>query len=625
MPITLQNPGYRTCLHNCHVVDPKKSRLWDQLIHLHIYHTSSGGPASHQKTHSCGSDGVPLCPETYRETTNQDYQKFAGRLTHRAIARDLVIQRFKQCWPNPEEAPMTTKDNIPGEIPVDLSLDPNYPTDVPWYDNYKAHHLSVNPVDAEQENELNYLKNHKFEVRPNVYHKLVGAIPWEDKPQRLTCKFVVGYELSQDYQPAHMTTVNTLEWLDESDYKWLAVQNGRLKYIDLKEHYKVKGKVACVYQGMFNLAFEMREHPESWDISFVPWESFKKAMMTGCDCEEWEELASADLVVGGPDFSFDFMGMSKGYGVKGMDWWTIFTNYSDLANKTSVWPDPSEMFRVGAKVHGQQTYEMAALSLGLSMPLSVVCEDDDDVLKYAEKIEKGLIHGVLKRDYSDCSSIVIGTFKRDRAVKDAKKAIKEAKQNWKELIHLTGPLCWILQPLVSTLLHIGEVRTFIVGGILIANVCTTPRSDGVLDIAYAERIRPLHKFQFDRNREENKFSWFVAEDVSARAYDFADSYEKFVLEMVGKVIMLEELRYKVPSDLRIFVRADVSVYRNADTGKYSFFVNEFTRSTTTSLFLYYLDGSAGDVLITTMVDVLHTVASNKAKHLPPPRHSPLGM
>lgn len=187
--------------------------------------------------------------------------------------------------------------------------------------------------------------------------------------------------------------------------------------------------------------------------------------------------------------------MADGYGVNGKDWPTIFTNFSDLADATSVWPDPSEMFRVGAKLHCQETYQMAAASLNHSVPLTVVCEDDEDVLKYAQKIQNGEIEGVLKREYSDNSSIVIGSFKKDQAVDDAKAAIKDTKKYWKDITDLTGPPSWMLQPLVKPLIHIGEVRSFIIGGKLIYNICTTPRLDGSMDVAYADRIRPLHTFR----------------------------------------------------------------------------------------------------------------------------------
>lgn len=110
---------------------------------------------------------------------------------------------------------------------------------------------------------MNYLKNHKFDVRPGIYHELVGAFPWKDEGGRLTCKFVLGYDLSLDYQPPEFNTINTYEWLEESDYEWLAQQNGRLTYIkehkfppeeendwDKKVEDEHERRIFCVYNGM---------------------------------------------------------------------------------------------------------------------------------------------------------------------------------------------------------------------------------------------------------------------------------------------------------------------------------------------------------------------------------------
>lgn len=51
----------------------------------------------------------------------------------------------------------------------------------------------------------------------------------------------------------------------------------------------------------------MRRRPEAWDISFISWQTFKAAMMNGSESQEWKHLASADLIVSGPDFLIDFM------------------------------------------------------------------------------------------------------------------------------------------------------------------------------------------------------------------------------------------------------------------------------------------------------------------------------
>lgn len=43
------------------------------------------------------------------------------------------------------------------------------------------------------------------------------------------------------------------------------------------------------------------------------WGDFKDAMLHGATSTKWKELASADLVVGGPDFTQDIMSKSVLY------------------------------------------------------------------------------------------------------------------------------------------------------------------------------------------------------------------------------------------------------------------------------------------------------------------------
>lgn len=308
---------------------------------------------------------------------------------------------------------------------------------------------------------------------------------------------------------------------------------------------------------------------------------------------------------------------AKGYDVHGKDWFTLFNNFVSLSHATSVWPDPAEMFRVGSKLQGQQDFQLAAMSLGFSVPFSAACRDGD-VLNYAKRIQEGKIKAVLKREYSDRSLQVIGPFTKQQVLA-AKTALRMAS-HWDAVADVWGRPQWMLQPLVVHLLHIGEVRSFVIGGILTCNIITTPRRDGLLDIYVADRIRPLHTFQVPRpnpNHTVQNHTWFAAEDLPITEYtNWETSYENFVLQTVGQIIILEEHRYKALSDLRIFVRADVSIYKNVDTGEHSFFVNEFTRSSNT--FLFPDTGHKVEPVPSSLAVALHTVASRRAKLFKPP-------
>ena len=85
-------------------------------------------------------------------------------------------------------------------------------------------------------------------------------------------------------------------------------------------------------------------------------------------------------------------------------------------------------------------------------------------------------------------------------------------------------------------------------------------------------------------------SWLIVDGNDAHlidplALDPERSYEKYVLDMLGKMVLAEEAQYGAVSGLRLFGRWDVSVCRHKATGKYQYFVNEVTRSWDTCLSL----------------------------------------
>jgi hypothetical protein len=106
--------------------------------------------------------------------------------------------------------------------------------------------------------------------------------------------------------------------------------------------------------------------------------------------------------------------------------------------------------------------------------------------------------------------------------------------------------------------------------------------------------------------------------------DFEDPHnllEHYALTILGRIIALEERRSERMSGLRIFVRLDVSVFRERDTGRCRFFVNEITRTHGTGLFQEWLDRDQADFLFQELCEVLHLVASQRlflVEPSPPP-------
>lgn len=50
----------------------------------------------------------------------------------------------------------------------------------------------------------------------------------------------------------------------------------------------------------------MKEHSGKWVVSYVSWKTFRKAVLSGKG-KVWDEMMNGDLVMGGMDFTVDFM------------------------------------------------------------------------------------------------------------------------------------------------------------------------------------------------------------------------------------------------------------------------------------------------------------------------------
>ncbi|KAF8956416.1 hypothetical protein BDZ97DRAFT_189765 [Flammula alnicola] len=142
MPAKAQNPGFKTCLHNCHPEKtPAASRKAAIIRNLPIFNTTSRGQHNHNLTHTCG-EGASRCVAQTAEnriTTDREYVKFSGRLVkglqQGSQLSALTIARYKEAWGKlypGTEPPMTTDG-----FPADLAFDDDYTTeDIPWLERF---------------------------------------------------------------------------------------------------------------------------------------------------------------------------------------------------------------------------------------------------------------------------------------------------------------------------------------------------------------------------------------------------------------------------------------------------------------------------------------------------------
>jgi hypothetical protein len=109
-------------------------------------------------------------------------------------------------------------------------------------------------------------------------------------------------------------------------------------------------------------------------------------------------------------------------------------------------------------------------------------------------------------------------------------------------------------------------------------------------------------------------TWLTALEESPLEVDHEASFEKYLLEILGKLVSEDESRIERQSQLRIFCCLDVAVFKDGRTGRFSYTLSEITPCHTTALFW---DGSCRqDIFFQEMAKTLHFLASKrKRSHL----------
>lgn len=300
-----------------------------------------------------------------------------------------------------------------------------------------------------------------------------------------------------------------------------------------------------------------------------------------------------------------------------------------LSTHVTTWPSPREMLFVGQKLETYNLLNKCAVSLGYYQPC-VFAIPDAELESYAKDIAHGKLDAVMKRSYSGWSNHIITP-----DTKDPLGVIQEAlelQQQWKVANPMFDEPLWICQPYLAQLVHIGEYRSYVVNGAIYYTVATTPTGlipgEG-MEMLGGRLPRPLDSYKcvllfscfffycltytfvrFDPNNPGNP-GWLHldgndADAVNPTAPYPEQGYEKYLLEMVGKMVLAEEAQYGAISGLRLFGRWDISVCRHRVTGKYQYFVNEITRSWDTCLFHPHADPEGmGDFLLDHLTKLLH--------------------
>ena len=253
----------------------------------------------------------------------------------------------------------------------------------------------------------------------------------------------------------------------------------------------------------------MSSQEDEWEVSYLPWRDFRAAVLSGKG-DRWNSLMKGDLVMGGMDFSIDFLyfiflslliksllilssSSSINYRTNPPDCVTFLLNMLRFAKTTTVWPHPEELFMAGAKVQGYETLRVASLSMGLSVPMYATANNIIKTQDFLTKLKKNSFNGVLKREFSMRGEHVITPDTKNPA-NVLQKALAAQEKTWGKVKASLGEPMWFMQPFVAHLLTIGEVRVVIVGGRIAYKMTTTPKSGdpGAWNVSDKATIRPIH-------------------------------------------------------------------------------------------------------------------------------------
>ena len=167
-----------------------------------------------------------------------------------------------------------------------------------------------------------------------------------------------------------------------------------------------------------------------------------------------------------------------------------------LCSRTMMWPDPRDLVCTGAKLYLHTIIARSTQALGLSLPTIAVCPNP--TVELVQDIVDGKIDGVLKREYSSDSNHVFSKHLKN-AVKKFKDVISREKECW---CWNGEKICenpkWFIQPYLPSLVYLGELRAFVVNGIIV-NILVTILTDGDmtnLSISQAILLRPLCKIRY---------------------------------------------------------------------------------------------------------------------------------
>lgn len=166
-----------------------------------------------------------------------------------------------------------------------------------------------------------------------------------------------------------------------------------------------------------------------------------------------------------------------------------------LTDKITIWPDPRDLMMAGSKLFLESIIGKVAASMQLLHPQAVVVEPS---VSTVESIATGKSACVLKRDFSSHGKHVF-TKHTPNAVNQFVSRLAREKEVYDECKLFPRPL-WFIQPYNPSIINLGEIRVYLVNGILFNSIVTSPRQNprqNVLNIVEPVLFTPLSQLRYE--------------------------------------------------------------------------------------------------------------------------------
>ncbi|MDX6296002.1 MAG: hypothetical protein QOH50_5261 [Kribbellaceae bacterium] len=309
------------------------------------------------------------------------------------------------------------------------------------------------------------------------------------------------------------------------------------------------------------------------------------------------------------------------YGLSPSDMEKAWSSTVCLTSIMTIWPDPRDLLMAGSKLFLETIIQEASSFANFSHPQVSEVEPTFEIVR---QITSGQLSAVLKREFSSHGHHILTSHTRDPLAK-LKNCLVEEERVYSKTTLFPRPR-WYLSPYNPCLRHLGEIRAFVINGVLFMSIITLPASQStrLMDIVEPILFTPLSRLRLDFSiylSGQSLFNWLFSLSFEERRsgthpglastvlspHEEEGCHADYILPLLYRLIVAEEHITKRRSGMRVFVRMDISVFQSK--GKFNYVVNELTRSHQSTLFAEYGGGKA-DFAFQDMTKVLHFITSH---------------